>query len=497
MLAAGALVGDRYRVGRTLGKGGMGVVVEATHVQLGTHVALKILKAESAEPANIERFMREARAAAKLRGENICRVHDFGTLPDGAPYMVMELLRGQDLATVLKASGPMDVALLSRYMLEVCAAIAEAHAAGIIHRDLKPGNLYVVERPDGIPFMKVLDFGIAKSVEKKDFALTDTTSVMGSPIYMSPEQLKSSKSVDTRSDIWSLGVVMYEMAVGKHPFNGETLTELAIAIANDPLPAFPERVPAAFAAVIIKCLEKDPAKRYQDVAALAAALEPLAKREASVAGAIKRTLDTGSVAAIPEGPATQPSLPSNLSTPDVTAKLDAGKGLARAISEVADEKKETTTLRGASGVMLAQTGDRPARRKWLLPAAGVLFAALAVGIGIGQLGGGDGDAATATSPAPAASPTPAAAPAPTPAPPSTDPAPPVVEPAKAKTTEPTKTETAEPAKTESAEPAKTETDPETSNDAVKTAEPKRPVKQPKKTGTTKKGSKPDLSQSRY
>jgi len=408
MLEAGALLGDRYRVGRTLGKGGMGVVLEATHLQLGTQVAIKVLKRDSADAANVERFMREARAAAKLRGEHICRVHDVGALPDGAPYMVMELLEGQDLATVLKAAGPIAEDLLARYMVEVCAAIAEAHAAGIIHRDLKPGNLYVVDRPDGGQVMKVLDFGIAKSLEKKDFALTDTTNVMGSPVYMSPEQLKSSRNVDTRSDIWSLGVVMFEMLTGKHPFTGETLTELAIAIANEPLPAFDSRVSAAFGAVIVKCLEKDAAKRYQDVADLAAALEPLAKRASSAAGAIKRTLKTGSVPAIsiPDGPTTERELPSNLAGPDVTAKLAEGKPLVRAISEVADAK-ETTTLRGASGAVLAQTGERP-RPRWLMPAIGAAVAAVAIFIGVSALGGGGGDDDHAQ---------PAAQPAPEPAPP--------------------------------------------------------------------------------
>ena len=179
---------------------------EALHLQLGTPVAVKILRDDLAKNEEIvERFLREARAAAALRGDRICRVQDFGTHDDGTPYIVLELLEGRDLASVLKESETLDVGLAASYMIEACAAVAELHSQDMVHRDLKPGNLFVVKKLDGTPTIKILDFGIAKAAVKPDFDLTSTTNIMGSPAYMSPEQLRSSKNVDARSDIWSLG----------------------------------------------------------------------------------------------------------------------------------------------------------------------------------------------------------------------------------------------------------------------------------------------------
>jgi len=348
VVESGAIIGGRYRVGRRLGKGGMGIVVEATHLKLGTHVAIKVLRADRSDPESVERFLREARAAAQLRGEHICRVHDFGTLDDGSPFMVMELLHGSDLAGVVNRSGPLDPAIASKYILQTCAAIAEAHALGIVHRDLKPSNLYVVDRPDGSASIKVLDFGIAKSTAKRDFALTETTNVMGSPSYMSPEQLKSSKNVDPRSDIWSLGVVLYELVSGRQPFRGETITELALNISSDPLPPLPESLPPAFVEVVTRCLQKNPERRFQNVGALATALEPFAKLETSVAGAVARVLTGMPPALDAEGAVTAHALPSNV-----------------------------TTLHSASG-MVAATQRRPSHRR--LAIAGAALIAVAIGL---------------------------------------------------------------------------------------------------------------------
>ncbi|MBL0213030.1 MAG: protein kinase [Myxococcales bacterium] len=271
----GTLVAGKYRVERVIGRGGMGLVVEAIHLHLGTRVALKFLATEmAADPTAIARFRREAQASAHLKSEHICRVSDFG-VDDGLPYIVMELLTGTDLARLSKVR-VLDVSTAALYIAQACTGLAEAHAAGIIHRDLKPGNLFLIRRADGTPLVKVLDFGVAKApTGENEVRLTGTSNVVGSPGFMSPEQFRSSKSVDARTDVWSLGVILYKLVSGRLPFKADNFAEFALAITRDEPPALPE-VPPAFFAVIAKCLEKDPAKRYQDVGALGAALSRFA-----------------------------------------------------------------------------------------------------------------------------------------------------------------------------------------------------------------------------
>ena len=274
MMEPGTILAGRYRAGRTLGSGGMGVILEGTHVELNTPVAIKVLHDHLAlDPERVERFLREARAAAQLRGEHVCRVHDVGTLPGGGPFMVMELLEGCDLARLLEQLGPLSPEMVIAYALQAAQGIAEAHARGLVHRDLKPTNIFRTRRPDGAPLIKILDFGLAKPINGQDLSLTQTANVVGSPRYMSPEQLKSSRVVDPRCDIWALGVVMYELLAGKPPFMSQTITELAIEITNEPPPPLPDTVPPPLADVVMHCLEKNPAKRYQSMAELAAALE--------------------------------------------------------------------------------------------------------------------------------------------------------------------------------------------------------------------------------
>ena len=274
VLVAGELIAaGKYRVDRVIGRGGMGLVVGATHLQLRQQVALKFLLPELADNDElVERFVREARASAQLRGEHVCRVADVGTADNGAPYIVMELLAGQDLASLLQANGPLPVAQVADYMLQMCVGVAEAHALGIVHRDLKPGNLFLTRRPDGAPLIKVLDFGIAKPQRDQTHDLTATSTVLGTPSYMSPEQLRSSRDVDARSDVWSIGVILYELVSGRRPFTGASFADLALRIATDPAPPLGGRIPPGFEAIIRRCLAKDPAQRYRDVAELAQAL---------------------------------------------------------------------------------------------------------------------------------------------------------------------------------------------------------------------------------
>jgi serine/threonine-protein kinase len=387
----GSILAGRYRVGQTLGKGGMGVVVEATHLQLGTRVAIKVLRKEALdEPTMLERFLREARSAAQLRGEHVCRVTDFGTTDDGIPFMVMEHLEGEDLKTILDASGPLDPTLTATYILQACIGVAEAHALGIVHRDLKPGNLFLARLPDGRSSIKLLDFGIAKSTATTiDGSLTSTTKAMGSPAYMSPEQLMASTTLDARSDVWSLGVTMFELLTENRPFDGDTPYELALRIANEPAAPIPDTVPPELAKIVARCLTKDREKRIQSVADLAAALAPLVRNGKELAASARAAL------ASPTG-----------ATPRASRSHD-----------IPSSPATETTLRGASGAI---TSDTRSRSRLLLPLA-LVFTTLLVVAGV--MVWRSRDSADGTDRTPAASPDPKPAPPPVAPPPVVDAAP--------------------------------------------------------------------------
>jgi len=268
----------------------MGVVVAAHHMQLERLVALKFMRDDAALDAQaVGRFLREARAAVALANEHVAKVLDVGTLESGAPYMVMEYLSGEDLDQLLRRDGPMAVPVAVDVMLQACEAIAEAHALGIVHRDLKPANLFATTRTDGSRLVKVLDFGISKAATAgggvEAAALTSTGMVMGSPMYMSPEQVRSAKGVDARSDIWSLGVIFYELLAGVAPFVGETLGDLLVKITSEPPPPIRQvrpDIPAELAATIHQCLERNLDARIQSMADLASRLLPFAPREAAL-----------------------------------------------------------------------------------------------------------------------------------------------------------------------------------------------------------------------
>lgn len=280
----GDVLADKYRVERILGRGGMGYVVEAVHVHLNEPVAIKLMMPELCEQEEpVTRFLREARASVRIRSEHVARVLDVGTLEDGAPYMVMEYLDGWDLSEELDQRQYLPIGDAVDYILQSCEAIAVAHSIGIVHRDLKPANLFLTRRADDTPLIKVLDFGISKAIvtEQGQLApsLTATQALMGSPNYMSPEQVRRPKTVDTRTDIWALGVILHEFLTGHQPFVADTAMSVLAAVVSDPPPNARELrpdIPEGLNAVILKCLEKNPKDRYQHVAELARALAPYA-----------------------------------------------------------------------------------------------------------------------------------------------------------------------------------------------------------------------------
>ncbi|HTJ41819.1 MAG TPA: serine/threonine-protein kinase [Kofleriaceae bacterium] len=288
-VAPGEELLGKYRVESVLGKGGMGVVVKAMHLGLGDVVAIKMLRPDvlgDAEAAS--RFLREAQAAVKLKSEHVARVTDVGLLDNGGPYMVMEFLEGVDLDQMLEASGVVSPTLAVDLVLQACEAIGEAHSIGIVHRDLKPSNFFVTWRADGSPLCKVLDFGISKAPVGVEMSLTRTQSVLGTPAYMSPEQMRSARTVDARSDIWSLGTVLYELLCAHRPFEAESFSEMCVKVAVDSPTPLSVMVPPGLDAVIYRCLEKDPARRWQSVAELARALAPYAADHRGAAVVVDR-----------------------------------------------------------------------------------------------------------------------------------------------------------------------------------------------------------------
>ncbi|HTB73016.1 MAG TPA: protein kinase [Polyangiaceae bacterium] len=285
----GDVVGGKYRIERLLGVGGMGVVVAARHEQLDQLVAIKFIRDDALDNDEaVERFLREARSAARLKSEHVARVLDVGRLESGAPYMVMEFLEGHDLAHTLTHDGPLAADLAAALMVQVCEAVAEAHAAGIVHRDLKPENLFLTRTVGGSPKMKVLDFGVSKSARLTDdprAKLTRTRTMLGSPLYMAPEQMRSSRDVDARGDVWALGVVLFELLTARSPFDAETMPDLCIKIISEPPLSLAElrpAVPPGLVEIVERCLEKDRNKRYDNAAELALALAPFVPARSSV-----------------------------------------------------------------------------------------------------------------------------------------------------------------------------------------------------------------------
>ena len=277
----GKTLAGKYRVDGVIGVGGMGFVLAATHLHIDEPVAVKLLYSSFAQNQEVvKRFIREAKAARKIRSEHVVRVLDVDTLDTGAPYIVMEHLQGQDLEAIIRRLGKQPIATALDVILQASEALAEAHVQKMVHRDLKPANLFVTKRPDGDALVKVLDFGISKVTGAGGADLNVTQAgdaILGSPQYMAPEQLKSLKDVDARTDIWALGSILYEMLTATPPFNATSLPELCTNILERPPPslrAIRPDVSPGLEAVILQCLAKERDGRPNDIAALATALAP-------------------------------------------------------------------------------------------------------------------------------------------------------------------------------------------------------------------------------
>lgn len=325
----GNVVAHKYRIDREIGRGGMGIVYAATDLTLGRVVALKLLL--SADPhgatgrsnaatthEDTARFMREARATAALRAEYVAQVYEAGITPQGVPFLAMELLHGEDLEQYGARRGPLPYAEACDLLIQACVALAEAHQLGIVHRDLKPQNFFVLPPRDATgPRLKVLDFGISKMSSEADLALTQTSMTMGSPRYMSPEQVRSSKYVDARADIWALGAVLFECMAGRPLFNESTASALyAQIIADAALPLRHVRLdaPAELEHVVLRCVEKDPARRFASTVELAHALAPFASAQGRAVAA--RLLEAHGMKA--PGSYTSQAVPYPATTPGYT-----------------------------------------------------------------------------------------------------------------------------------------------------------------------------------
>lgn len=361
----GGIVAEKYRLDCEIGSGGMGVVYSALHIGLDQRVAIKLLHEYAMyDEESIARFMREARAAAKIASDHIARVIDVGSLPEGGAYIAMELLEGRDLADVLVRDGPVGVRAAVDYVIEACDAVAAAHAVGIIHRDLKPANLFIAHRPDGSEMVKVLDFGVSKilpapGVNGQSTGLTQSGQIFGSPHYMSPEQLRNSADVDARTDIWALGIVLYELASGQLPYNAPTVADAFAAVVRDSPRPLVEVCPEAspeLVAVIERCLEKDPERRYSTVVDLAVALLPFASPDCDVVVQRMRRLTPRIVASRMDTPESA----SPMSTPSHRRAARRARNPGAAAIDPSANEPITPNIRMQDGI-----GDKPRTPKML------------------------------------------------------------------------------------------------------------------------------------
>ena len=280
VINAGDVIAGKYRVERVLGEGGMGFVVAATHLTLETKVAIKFIRdgVLGTREASV-RFLREAKAAVQLKNPHVAAVYDVGTLESGEPFMVMEYLEGCDLSDLFKQRGALPPSEACEYVVQACDALGEAHALGIVHRDVKLGNLFLTRGAAGVPLIKVLDFGLSKASPfgGGETGVTMSAAVLGSPRFMSPEQLQDPRTVDGRSDIWSLGIILYTLIAGRPAFDADTVGKLFAKVMGEepaPLQSLVPGIDPGLVAIIQRCLVKKPEQRISNVAELANALAP-------------------------------------------------------------------------------------------------------------------------------------------------------------------------------------------------------------------------------
>ncbi|WP_437656286.1 serine/threonine-protein kinase [Sorangium sp. So ce1182] len=302
-LEVGTLIAGRYRVNRLLAKGAMGAVVAATHVELDELRAIKLLlPATAADPEMCERFLREARIAARLKSDHVVKVHEIGQLDGGLPFMVMEFLAGRDLRVIRKQRGPLPIEEATLYVIQACDALAEAHALGLVHRDVKPANLFLTHAGDGAPCIKVLDFGISKVSRAASLGVsemqTSTGQMLGTPHYMPPEQMRGQRDVDARADIWAIGSLLYVLLTGRYPMHARSVQTVSLVLGGKFVPPLPSKVRRGLTPeidpIIMRCLERDRDRRWPDVAELALALSPFAPPAAqSLVERIQRVLRGG------------------------------------------------------------------------------------------------------------------------------------------------------------------------------------------------------------
>jgi serine/threonine-protein kinase len=416
-LTPGTVISGKYRIDSILGRGAMGVVVAATHLELREAIALKFLYAKTDGSEDFKsRFRREAQVSAKLRNEHITRVLDVGTWREGAMYMVMEYLAGNDLRKMIRTQGPFPIGAAVEYIVQVCEGVAEAHAHGIIHRDLKPSNLLVTKRADGSDLVKILDFGISKwtAMGEEEGELTQTGVVLGSPKYMSPEQLFGAGSVDSRTDIWSIGAILYELIGGRPPYDQPSLARICADLAgNKPPPRLRDQrteVTPELEAVVLHCLERSVDLRIQSVADLAGDLlaavgSPYAEQ---VRTRIRQTLDPAGTSAANSSlrqPGGATGTYTSLAFADASASYPKGIGSG----------SHSHAAPGAAVTMLSPQDDPARKRRQGMIAVAVLAVAVVGGwFVLSRDRGPSPDEASAAAPTVAPPPMPATA-APVPA----------------------------------------------------------------------------------
>ena len=328
----GTTLDGKYRIDRLVGAGAMGAVYEGEHTGTGRRVAIKVISSGdvSRDQKLVARFQREAKAAGSIDTQHITQVLDAGVDDTGSPYLVMELLHGEDLQSAIRRLGPLPPELALRIVAQTCLGLAKAHEAGVVHRDIKPANLFLTRRDAGEILIKLLDFGIAKvkmdhASETDNMALTKTGSMLGSPLYMSPEQAKGLKTIDHRADLWSLGIVLYQALTGKTPYDHcDALGGLIIAICHEEVTPVQEMAPwvaPEIAAIVHRALQREPAARYQSAMEIFEALKPLLPNGYSVNQEMLMPLsDTQKAAAVqrlsvPPGARSMPPGPRSVPPP--------------------------------------------------------------------------------------------------------------------------------------------------------------------------------------